>query len=55
VTIILLLWWSLARGNHLVPSRWQATIAGPTRRGQYSAVWADRLGSNCLTRVLAPT
>jgi len=26
VTIILLLWWSLARGNHVVPSRWQATI-----------------------------
>jgi hypothetical protein len=25
VTIILQLWWSLARGNHLVPSRWQAT------------------------------
>jgi hypothetical protein len=25
VTIILMLWWSLARGNHLVPSRWQAT------------------------------
>jgi hypothetical protein len=26
VTIILMLWWSLARGNHLVPSRWQATV-----------------------------
>jgi hypothetical protein len=25
VTIILLVWWSLARGNHVVPSRWQAT------------------------------
>ena len=25
MTIILMLWWSLARGNHLVPSRWQAT------------------------------
>jgi hypothetical protein len=29
VTIILLLWWSLARGNHTVPSRWQATLVGP--------------------------
>jgi hypothetical protein len=25
MTIILLVWWSLARGNHVVPSRWQAT------------------------------
>jgi hypothetical protein len=25
MTIILLFWWSLARGNRVVPSRWQAT------------------------------
>lgn len=28
MTIILLVWWSLARGNQLVPSRWQATHPG---------------------------
>jgi hypothetical protein len=26
MTIIMLLWWSLGRGNPAVPSRWQATI-----------------------------
>jgi hypothetical protein len=25
MTIIMLLWWSLGRGNPVVPSRWQAT------------------------------
>ena len=26
MTIILLFWWSLARVNRVVPSRWQATL-----------------------------
>ena len=29
MTIILLIWWSLARDNQLVPSSWQATPLGP--------------------------
>jgi hypothetical protein len=28
MNIIMLLWWSLRRGNPVVPSRWQATPVG---------------------------
>jgi hypothetical protein len=28
MNIIMLLWWSLDRGNSVVPSRWQATALG---------------------------
>jgi hypothetical protein len=39
VIIILLLWWSLAAGNRVVPSRWQAT-RGFLRRRHVTAVIA---------------
>jgi hypothetical protein len=31
MNIIMLLWWSLGRGNPVVPSRWQATCRNPQR------------------------
>ena len=37
MTIILLIWWSITRGNQLVPSSWQAThsrvLLNPTTVG----------------------
>ena len=37
MNIIMLLWWSLARGNPVVPSRWRATRIGGCfkRRGAH--------------------
>jgi transposase len=39
VTIILLVWWSLAAGKPVVPSRWQATRDLPERFGPWQTVW----------------
>jgi hypothetical protein len=32
MNINMLLWWSLGRGNTVVPSRWQATAFGDSRQ-----------------------
>jgi hypothetical protein len=37
VTIILLVWWSLAAGKPMVPSRWQATALSSSTAGQVAA------------------
>jgi len=36
MTIIMPLWWSLARGNPVVPSRWQATARRHDPKGAYN-------------------
>ena len=37
MNIIMLLWWSLRRGNRVVPSRWQATAALSSSAVQYNS------------------
>jgi len=48
VTIILLVWWSLARGNQVVPSRWQATRMGLGWVLRLRVVWPIDAAEPCL-------